>query len=140
MKLPALSILLAGGVVATSACGVRTQTTHINPSPARVTTCQKAVVVFSSRADVPSSYREIAWITAEGNSVWTTDNQLRDQMRKKAADAGANGLIANAVTQNKVGVNVIGEAVGANTATAETSGLAIWIPANSGHTEQLCGG
>jgi len=140
MKVPALSILLVGGVVATSACGVRTQTTHINPSPARVTTCQNAVVVYSSRADVPSSYREIAWISAEGNSVWTTDSQMRDQMRKKAADAGANGLVANSVSQNKVGVNVLGEAVGAHTATAETSGLAIWIPANAKHTEQLCGG
>ena len=140
MKLPALSILLAGGAIATSACGVRTQTTPINPSPARVTTCQNAVVVYSSRADVPSNYREIAWIDAQGNSVWTTDNQMRDQMRKKAADAGANGLIANGVSENKVGVNVIGEAVGAHTATAQTSGLAIWIPANASHTAQLCGG
>ena len=140
MRVPAITILLAGGAIAASACGVRTKTTDINPSPARVTTCQNAVEVFSSRADVPSSYREIAWIDAQGNSVWTTDNQMRDQMRKKAADAGANGLIANAVTENKVGVNVIGEAIGAHTATAQSSGLAIWIPANEAHTRQLCGG
>ena len=139
MKLAAFSVLIAGGVLATSACGVRTQTTDISPSPAKGITCQNAVVVYSSRAEVPSSYREVAWIEAQGNSVWTTDNQMRDQMRKKAADAGANGLIANAVSENKVGVNVIGEAVGAHTATAESSGLAIWIPADAGHTRQLCG-
>jgi hypothetical protein len=95
--------------------------------------------VFASRADVPTNYQELAWIQAEGNSVWTTDSQLRNEMSKRAARAGANGLIANAVQQNKVGVNVIGEAIGANTATAEATGLAIWIPANSAKTQRLCG-
>lgn len=140
MKPAFLTIVLASGLLAGSACGVKTKTTPINPSVSRNPTCPKAVAVFSSRADVPSSYREVAWITASGNSVWTTDSQMRNEMQKRAAEAGANGLIANPVDQNKTTVNVIGEALGAHTATAEASGLAIWIPANRAETRQLCAG
>lgn len=60
-------------------------------------------------------------------------------MKKRAAEAGANGLIANPVQQNKTGVNVLGEAVGAHTATARASGLAIWIPADGDRTRLACG-
>jgi hypothetical protein len=96
--------------------------------------------VYNSRADVPSNYYELSWIEVEGNSVWTTDHDLRAQMRKKAAEAGANGLIANAVQQNKTGVNILGEALGAHTATAKASGLAIWVPADRAATRQACAG
>jgi hypothetical protein len=106
---------------------------------ARAATCVNAVEVYSGRADVPADYYELAWINAEGNSIWTTDNQMRDVMRKRAAEVGANGLIANPVQQNKTGVNVLGEAVGANTATAKASGLAIWMPSQSGRATLACG-
>ncbi len=139
MKAPSLVILLAGGLLASSACSVKTKTTDISPALSRLPTCENGVEVFDSRADVPSSYSELAWIEAQGNSVWTTDSQMRSEMRKRAAQSGANGLIANAVQQNKVGVNILGEAVGAHTATAEATGLAIWIPANRAKTRQLCG-
>jgi hypothetical protein len=140
MKAASLTVLLAGGLLASSACGVRTKTTDINPAMSRAPTCENAVEVYASRAEVPSSYRELAWIDVEGNSVWTTDSQMRSQMQKRAAEVGANGLIANPVDQNKTGVNVLGEAVGAHTATAKASGLAIWIPANASHTRQVCAG
>jgi hypothetical protein len=125
--------------IATTACGVKTQSTDISPSISRNPTCENAVEVYNSRADVPSSYYELAWITAEGNSVWTTDAQLRTEMRKRAAQAGANGIIVNDVSQNKTGVNVLGEAVGAKTATARASGLAIWMPAGADRTRLACG-
>ncbi len=131
-----LPVALAFGA---AACGVRTTTTDVNPRMARAATCVNAVEVYSGRTDVPADYYELAWINAEGNSVWTTDNQMRDVMRKRAAEVGANGLIANPVQQNKTGVNVLGEAAGANTATAKASGLAIWIPSQSGRSTLACG-
>jgi hypothetical protein len=139
MKAASLTILLASGLLAESGCAVKTRTTDINPAVSRNPTCANAVQVYASRAEVPSSYREVAWIEAEGNSVWTTDSQMRSEMQKRAAEAGANGLIANPVDQNKTGVNVLGEAIGAHTATAKASGLAIWIPANAAQTRQTCG-
>ena len=126
-------------VLATAGCGVKSQATDISPSISRNPTCENAVEVYNSRADVPSSYYELAWIQAEGNSVWTTDSQLRSEMRKRAAQSGANGIIVNDVSQNKTGVNVLGEAIGAKTATARASGLAIWMPAGADRTRLACG-
>lgn len=125
--------------LATGACAVKTKSTDISPSISRNPTCENAVEVYNSRAEVPNSYYELAWITAEGNSVWTTDAQLRSEMRKRAAQSGANGIIVNPVSQNKTGVNVLGEAVGANTATQRASGLAIWMPAGADRTRLACG-
>ena len=131
-----LPVALAFGV---AACGVRTTTTDVSPGVARAATCVNAVEVYDGRSDVPANYYELAWINAEGNSVWTTDNQMRETMRKRAAEVGANGLISNPVQQNKSGVSVLGEAVGANTATAKASGLAIWMPSQSDRATLACG-
>lgn len=125
-------------LAATSACHVKSNTTPVSPV-SRMPTCANAVVVYDSRYDVPSDYQELAWIDVEGNSVWTTDAQMRSKMQDKAAEVGANGLIANAVRENKAGVNVIGEALGAHTATSRASGLAIWMPAQRDRAMSACG-
>jgi hypothetical protein len=120
-------------------CGVKSKTVDVSPSVNRKPTCENAVTVFEGRGDVPSSYYELAWIETEGNSVWTTDNQMVQKMKTEAAKVGANGLIANPVQANKTGVNVLGEAVGAHTATAKASGLAIWMPGQSDRVRLACG-
>jgi hypothetical protein len=139
MKRTMLRGATIAALLATGACAIKSNSTDISPSISRNPTCENAVEVYNSRADVPSSYYELAWITAEGNSVWTTDAQLRSEMRKRAAQSGANGIIVNDVSQNKSGVNVLGEAVGAKSATARASGLAIWIPSGADRTRLACG-
>lgn len=139
MRHPILHATTVALLLASSACAVKSKSTDISPSISRNPTCENAVEVYNSRADVPNSYYELAWIQAEGNSVWTTDAQLRSEMRKRAAQEGANGIIVNDVSQNKTGVNVLGEAIGAKTATARASGLAIWMPAGADRTRLACG-
>lgn len=139
MKMISLSTVAFGLVLASSACSVRAKTTDVSPSIARNPTCENAVMVYEGRSDVPSNYYELAWIEVEGNSVWTTDGQLASKMKKAAAAVGANGLIANPVQQNKTGVNVLGEVVGAHTATAKSSGLAIWMPSENARVRLACG-
>lgn len=139
MTTRAFRLLAISALLGSAACGVKSTTTEMNPSLSRRPTCENGVAVFDGRGDVPYSYHELAWIEVEGNSVWTSDNQLREKMRKRAAEAGANGLIANPVAANKVGVNVIGEAVGARSATAKASGLAIWMPSDDARTRLACG-
>jgi hypothetical protein len=139
MKRTMLRGATIAALLATGACAIKSNSTDISPSISRNPTCENAVEVYNSRADVPNSYYELAWITAEGNSVWTTDAQLRSEMRKRAAQSGANGIIVNDVSQNKSGVNVLGEAVGAKSATARASGLAIWIPSGADRTRLACG-
>jgi len=139
MKRTILRGAAIAALLATGGCAVKSHSTDVSPSISRNPTCENAVEVYNSRADVPSSYYELAWITAEGNSVWTTDAQLRSEMRKRAAQSGANGIIVNDVSQNKTGVNVLGEAVGGKTATARASGLAIWMPSGADRTRLACG-
>jgi hypothetical protein len=135
-KATALACALAVG----SACaGVKKTTTDLNPNINRAPTCAAAIAVYNSRADVPYDYYELAWIQAEGNSVWTTDNQLQTQIRNGAAKVGANAVIVNPVTQSKSTVKILGEAIGANSATQKASALAIYMPGDQARVTQACG-
>jgi hypothetical protein len=132
-----LALTLAVG----SACaGIRKKTTDVNPSMDRAPTCAAAIAVYNSRADVQYDYYELAWIEAQGNSVWTTDNQLQQQIRNGAAKVGANAVIVNPVAQNKTAVKVLGEVIGTKSATQKASALAIYMPREAARVRTACGG
>ncbi|HEU4747717.1 MAG TPA: hypothetical protein VFS56_04390 [Gemmatimonadaceae bacterium] len=133
-------ITLACALAVTAACaGVRKTTTDVNPSISRSPTCEAAIAVYNSRAEVPFDYYELAWVEAEGNSVWTTDNQLQTQIRNGAAKVGANAVIINPVEQSKSTIKILGEAIGARSATQRASALAIYMPADQGRVTTACG-
>jgi hypothetical protein len=122
-----------------AACGVKKTTTDISPAMARAPTCAAAIAVYNNRTDVPFDYHELAWIEAEGNSVWTTDNQLQTQIRNGAAKVGANAVIINPVQQSTSTVKVLGEAIGAKSATARATALAIYMPSDAARVRTACG-
>jgi len=128
-----------GAALGLMGCHTTGRTVDVSPKLNRRPTCANAVTVFAGRPDVPTNYYELAWVEAEGNSVWTSDEQIVQKMKTQAAAVGANGLIANPVQANKTGVNVLGEAVGAHTATARASGLAIWMPGQAVRVRLACG-
>jgi hypothetical protein len=133
-------IALACALAAGAACaGVRKTTTDVNPAMNRAPTCAAAIAVYNSRADVPYDYYELAWIQAEGNSVWTTDNQLQTQIRNGAAKVGANAVIVNPVQQAKSTVKILGEAIGSSSATQKASALAIYMPRDAARVRTACG-
>ena len=133
----AMTLALALGFV--SACGVRKTTTDVSPSMERAATCSDAIMTYASRSDVPNDYYELAWIQAEGNSVYTTDNKLQEAIRNGAAKVGASAVIANPVEQSKTAIKVLGEAVASSSATQKTSALAIYIPADRARVKLACG-
>ena len=133
-------LTLAAALAVGSACaGVRKTTTDVNPTMNRAPTCAAAIAVYNSRADVPYDYYELAWIEAEGNSVWTTDNQLQTQIRNGAGKVGANAVIVNPVEQNKSTVKVLGEVIGTKSATQKASALAIYMPDEASRVTLKCG-
>src|SRR6202162_6290050 len=133
-------LALACALAVGAACaGVKKTTTDINPNMSRAPTCAAAIAVYNSRADVPYDYYELAWIQAEGNSVWTTDNQLQTQIRNGAAKVGANAVIVNPVMQSKSAVKVLGEAIGSKSATQKASALAIYMPGDAARVRTACG-
>lgn len=133
-------LALAGMLAVGAACaGVKKTTTDVNPSMNRAPTCAAAIAVYNSRADVPYDYYELAWIEAEGNSVYTTDNKLQEAIRNGAAKVGASAVIANPVEQSKTAIKVLGEAVASSSATQKTSALAIYMPADRDRVKLACG-
>ena len=136
-SLKAIPLVLA--LVATAACGVKTKTTDVSPMMSRAATCEDAIVTYGGRAEVPNDYYELAWVEAEGNSVYTTDNKLQQNIRNGAAKVGATAVIVNPVDQSKSGVKVLGEAVVAKSATAKASALAIYVPADEMRVRTACG-
>ena len=130
---------LISGAILISACGVRTQTTDLNPAVTRAATCDEAVDTYTSRAQVPHDYYEVAWISAEGNSVYTSDGKITAQIRKKAAEAGANAIIVNDFKESGATAKVIGAALGSTSADAKVSALAVYMPAESGRVTLKCG-
>jgi adenine/guanine phosphoribosyltransferase-like PRPP-binding protein len=105
----------------------------------RASTCDEAVDVYTSRAAVPHDYYELAWISAEGNSVYTSDGKITDQIKKKAAEVGANAIIVNDFQESGATAKVIGAAVGANSADTKVSALAVYMPAESDRVRLKCG-
>ena len=138
-KNKALAFSLILGALSTSACGVRTHTTDVSPAVTRAATCDEAVDVYTSRAAVPHDYYELAWISAEGNSVYTTEGKITSQIKKKAADVGANAIIVNDFKESNGTVKVIGAAVGSPSADTKVSALAIYMPAESDRVTLKCG-
>jgi hypothetical protein len=132
-------LALASALAVGAACGVKKTTTDINPSMNRAPTCAAAIAVYNSRTEVPYDYYELAWIEASGNSVWTTDNQLQTQIRNGAAKVGANAVIVNPVQQSTSTVKVLGEVIGAKSATQKASALAIYMPGDAARVRTACG-
>ncbi len=130
---------LALSALAASACGVRTHTTDVSPNIARAATCDEAVDTYTSRGAVPHDYYELAWISAEGNSVYTGDGKITAQVRKKAAEVGANAIIVNDFQTTGSNTKVIGAALGSNSADAKVTALAVYMPAEADRVKLKCG-
>lgn len=133
------SLTLAVALAATAACGVKKKTTDVSPVLNFAPTCENAIVTYSGRADVQSDYYEVAWVEASGNSVYTTDNKLQEEVRTAAAKAGATAVIVNPVDQSKEGVKVLGEALGTKSATQKAAALAIYEPREADRVRATCG-
>ena len=133
------AIPLALALAATVACGVKKKTTDISPSISRAPTCEDAVATYATRSDVPTDYYELAYVEAEGNSVYTTDNKLQQNIRNAAAKVGATAVIANPVEQSKTTVKILGEAVVSKSATQKASALAIYHPSERDRVVATCG-
>lgn len=130
---------LVVALAAVSACGVKKTTTAINPSFSRAPTCDEAIEVYDSRSKVPHDYYEVAWVSAEGSSVYTTDNKIRAEVIKAAAKAGANAIIVNPAQEANATSKVLGEALGLNTSETKITALAIYMPADAGRVTLKCG-
>lgn len=121
------------------ACHTRSQIVEVNPALKLAATCTNAVSVFADPAHVPYDYYEVALITAEGNAAYNGNGDVLKAMRAKAALAGANGVIVDALGASHATVKVIGAALGSKHADRKGRAIAIWMPSDTARVREACG-
>jgi hypothetical protein len=122
-----------------SGCHTRSQVVAVNPALNLSPTCTNAVSVFADRDHVPYDYYEVALITAEGNSAYNGNGDVLKAMRTKAALAGANGVIVDALGASHATVKVIGAVLGSDHADRKGRAIAIWMPSDTARVREACG-
>lgn len=132
------AVLLAGATL-TGACGTRTMVKPTANVRSYAAVCSEGVAVYASFDSVPYDYYEVALISAEQNSVYTSKDKMVEDMRKRAGEAGGNGLVINSIQSSKATVKQLGEALGTKSADREGKAVAIYMPADSMRVKSACG-
>ena len=101
-------------------------------------TCVAAINLYDSFSKVPNNYYEVALITAEGNSVWTDDEDMVRRMKQRAASVGANGMVIDAMVTSATTVQIIGAALGTGDADRKGRAIAIYMPAHEQRARAAC--
>lgn len=128
---------IAAAAVAAAACG-GIKVNNTVPQHKFAATCAEAVTVYESFKDVPNNYYEVALITAEGNSVWTDDDEMVLRMRQRAARVGANGMVVDALGTSATTVQLIGAALGTGDADRKGRAVAIHMPTHVARARATC--
>jgi hypothetical protein len=139
MKLALKSAALVIGMTIAVGCHSRAHVVATNPVIALSPTCLEAVPVYADSHLVPYDYYEVALITGEGNSAYVGNGELLKAMRRKAATAGANGLILSDLSASHATVKVIGAALGGKDADRKGKAIAIWMPSDTARVSTVCG-
>lgn len=125
---------------ALTGCGARAHIEARNSAVTLAPTCANAVPVYSSSADIPYDYYEVALITAEGNSVYTGNGDVLRSVRNQAASVGANGVVVDSLRATHSTVKILGAAVGGNDAERKARAIAIWMPSDTARVREACSG
>src|SRR3954468_5555295 len=127
------------GLTLLGACRPHAEIVATNPALSLSPTCTDAVAVYAERENVPYDYYEVALITGEGNSAYTSNGELLKAMRGRAAVVGANGVIVNSLGATHATVKVIGAALGTSDAERKGRLIAIWMPSDTARVREACG-
>lgn len=130
--------LVAGVLLLTSAC-VSTNLALLDPTARLQPICPDGVALFTSADRVGKEYREIAILNSSGQSGSTSEQGMYDSMRRKAAEAGANGIILGSIKEPDAGTKIVGALFGTGAERKGTS-TAILIPSDSTRVREACDG
>lgn len=133
-----LTLAVAGIGLVASACATGVDITRTTPQYTFAPTCEAGITVFDSRARVTSSYYEIAYITSQGNAVWTDNEDLVKRMKQSAAEVGATAIIADVSGPSATGAQILGAAVGSGDAERKGTALAIHQPSEEARVRAAC--
>jgi hypothetical protein len=132
-------VMILSGATLLSACATRTNVQPTASSRSFSPVCSEGVAVYDDFTSVPFDYYEVAYITAEQNSVYTDKGQMVTAMRKRAGEQGGNALVVNSVSNSKSSVKLLGAALGANSADRQGKAVAIYMPSDTMRVKNACG-
>ncbi len=116
-------LLLVLGLVLT-AC-VSTHSVYLGAPEVRAPIPADSVRIYTSESELDTlEYERIAMIEATGSGEWTSQTDMYNAMRKKAASLGCNGVILPQIHEPGSGAKVAGAIFGTGT---ERKGSAIAI-------------
>lgn len=133
-----LTLAVAGIGLAATACATGIDITRTTPTRQFVATCEAGITVLDSRARITSDYYEVAYITAEGNAVWTDNEDLVTRMKQSAAEVGATAIVANVSGPSATGAQILGAAIGTGDAERQGTALAIHQPSEIERVRAAC--
>jgi len=93
-------------VILTMNC-VSTQAVRLGSGPYRPEVPWNQVIVYRTADQVPGKYEEVALISAKGDSLWTEEEQMYKEMKKKAGKLGANAIILDAMSEPSQATQVV---------------------------------
>ncbi len=132
-------LIACAAAIALGACGTRTT---VQPTPANRSfdpVCVNGVAVFDDFSRVPYDYYEVAFITSEGNSVYSGKGDALIAMRTRAGQQGGNAIVVNSLRVKASPIKVIGAALGADDAERTGRSVAIYMPGDSLRVKNACG-
>jgi len=123
--------------LAASAC-VHTNAALLDSSIALAPICPDGVQLFTASTQVGKPYREVAILESIGEAAATTDVEMYNAQRKKAASLGANGVIIRAVREPLPDSTHVVKFFGTNPRRT-VDAMAVLIPEDSTRVRAACG-
>jgi len=133
-----LALLVSGATVVAVAC-VTTHITRLHPEMTYPKICPEGVAIFTSAEKADTPYVEVAVLSSTGSQNYTNQAQMYESQRKKAAEAGANGLILGETREASTGAVVANALIG-TPADRRGRAVAIYIERDSARVRQACAG
>ena len=133
-----LALVVSGLTVAAAAC-VATHITRLHPEVSYPKICPEGVAIFTSAEKADTPYVEVAVLSSTGSESYTSQAQMYESQRKKAAEAGANGLILGQTHEASTGA-VVANALLGTPANRRGQAVAIYIERDSARVRQACAG
>jgi hypothetical protein len=122
MKKNSLVVLMIS-LIFVAAC-VSVNATRLGTGPYRRPVPTEEVAIYRTADQVPGKYEEVALLNAAGDSTWSSEAGMFNQMKKRAGKLGANAIILDAVSEPSAGAKIAGAIFGVG---AERKGKAIAI-------------
>ena len=112
-------------VLALGGC-VSVTTARLESGPSRTALTPLDVTIYRNVEQVGAPYIEVALLNGAGNYSATNESQMFEKMRKRAAEAGANGVILGEVKEPTTGVKVASALLG-TPANRKSQAIAIFV-------------